>query len=373
MTAYDDDRVIALLHDAVPAVPDMPDRVSAVRHRAGRQRTRLMTQTLGSVVAVLLIAGVASALDGPRGASPAIRPVSDPVRVVADAFATQRSMRFDVTVHPSGAVPSLPPTYHGGLDGSITGAATADGALQVDGNLGLLSAIVLDSETGVHLRVVDGASYQSITTATQHPPAGKKWVRAEGKAGFDIADVTRLVRMAGALADSVTYVRNTVARGVPVAEYRVVVPAKYTHDTPLDLTVAIDADGLPRQIDADFDEVALFGPAMDDNTLAGLRFHVTANMFGYGDPVTITAPPAAEVITAHDLETLENQRVMSATDPFLDCMKAAQKTGNQITPAERAACDMKRPTGTTFSSGTDSGSVAYATAVPLSPQPSPTP
>src|SRR4051812_10133946 len=103
MTAYDDDRVIALLHDAVPPTPDMPDRVVAVRHRARRQRTQLWTQSLGAAVAVLLLAGVASAIGG-GGGSNTVHPVQDPLRLVADAFTAQRSVRFEVNINPVGSL-----------------------------------------------------------------------------------------------------------------------------------------------------------------------------------------------------------------------------------------------------------------------------
>jgi hypothetical protein len=377
MTAYDDERVIALLHDAVPATPDMPDRVVAVRHRAHRQRTHLWTQSLGAAVAVLLLAGVASAI-GSGGGSNTVHPVKDPLRLVADAFTAQRSVRFDVTAVPVGTLPaSITPAMRGKLDTHVTGAVTHDGDLQVDGNLGIIALAAFD-QIDFHVRIVDGVAYQTIGPG-ETAPKGKTWIRADGGTSLTADDLRRMLRAAGAFADSVTYLRASTARGVPVAVYRVVIPAKLTHDTPLDLTVAIDADGLPRRIDAEGDITALFGGGPED---PHIRVHLGADLYGYGDDVAITAPPAAEVTTQDKVIDASTARINKALDAERRCFEKAQADGNATQAETKACADAFRKASGGAESGLDSetfsssatvggSNMVVTTAVPMSPMPTP--
>jgi hypothetical protein len=333
MTTYDDDRVIALLHDAVPPVPELPDRLAAVRHRAGRQRARMWTQTLGVTVTVLLLAGVASAVSG--GGDPrTVRPVKDPVGLVVDAFTAQRSVRFDVTTHPVGDVPGVVAADRAKLDGHLTGALTRDGDLQVDGNLGIVSALTFD-DIDVHVRIVDGVTYSAVPRS-EPAPQGKTWVSSHDGHQVDATELRRMLRMAGAFADSVTYVRNTTSRGVPVAEYRVTMPVRYTNDLPVDLVVAIDADGLPRRIDANFAAGAMFPTDVESEHL-NFRIHVTAELFGYGENVVITPPPAGEVVTQDALDATANARIEADMNRYRQCFERAS-ADKMVTEAETKAC-----------------------------------
>jgi hypothetical protein len=369
MTIYDDDRVIALLHDAVPPVPELPDRLAAVRHRAGRQRARMWTQTLGVTVTVLLLAGVASAVAG-GGEPRTVRPVKDPVGLVADAFTAQRSVRFDVTMHPVGDVPGVAAADRAKLDGHLTGALTHDGDLQVDGNLGIVSALTFD-DIDVHVRIVDGVTYSAVPRS-EPAPQGKTWVSSHEGHQVDATELRRMLRMAGAFADSVTYVRNTTSRGVPVAEYRVTTPERYTNELPVDLVVAIDADGLPRRIDADFAAGAMFPTEVESEHL-NFRIHVTAELFGYGDDVAITAPPAGEVTTQDALDATANARIEADMKRYRQCVTKAS-ADKAMTEAEVATCGKFLESssggsfGTTHETFTSSGGVTVrpmpATASP---------
>ncbi len=348
MSAYDDERVIALLHEAVPPLPDAPDRVDAIRHVAGRQRTRIWTQSVGAVAGVLLVVGIAAAVAAP-GKSRTLRPVSDPLRVMTDAFLAQKSVRFDVTDHPVGTLPSLAPGDLQKVTGHLTGVATRDGDLQADGTIGFLALAAIDEIAPQHFRVVDGVGYRALGP-DDDAPAGKSWIRSDGDSTFDLVKLRQMLRLAEAVAENVRYVGPTTVRGVEAAEYHVTFPEKYTGDVSGDVTFALDADGLPRRIAADV--------VMDD-TEPGLRIHVTVELFGYGDAVSITAPPASQVVTEQELDRGTVQ-YGSAPNPSRECFQRLTANGGKPTQAEIQAC---------FARSSD-GATVFATLAPLAP-PSP--
>src|SRR5689334_20464850 len=100
MSRYDEDTIVALLHDAVPPVPDDHDRVELIKHRAGRQRATLWTQALGAVASVLLIVGVAAAVSNAGGSPAVVRPVSNPLDVLGEALTGITSVRFEASMQP---------------------------------------------------------------------------------------------------------------------------------------------------------------------------------------------------------------------------------------------------------------------------------
>lgn len=371
MSTYDDERVIALLHDTVPAVPDLPDRIVAIRHRAGRQRARMWSQTLGGTVAVLVVVGGTAALA--NGGKPCgIHPVQDPLRVATDAFVAQRSVRFELTTHVVGGLPAGADLITKS-DSDLVGAATRDGEVQLDGTFGFFGLLSGNAETSgdAHLRVVDGVTYQRGFTYQPAPPA-TPWIRMEGHSETSIAEITTALRVATAVVDHVTYTGTVEVRGASAASYRATIPARYTHGAAVDATFALDDEGRPVRLDAEF-PLSAFESELPAES-AGIRVHVRLELWDYGTPVTIEAPPADQVVTEAALNQLFEERHAAAQHALDLCIAKANSDG-RLTTAEHQACfDAYEQAG-------GDASVQYATptevqltpimvsAVPPSPRP----
>ena len=370
MSSYDDDRVIALLRDAVPPVPEAADRVVAIRSRAGRQRTVLWTQTLGAVASVLLVVGMAAAVSGPGGGDD-LRPLDEPVAALADALTREKSVRFEASMTP------IDPVAEAEFIAShATGAATRDGDVLLKGDLSFASLLGDDPREEREVRYVDGVTYVSVT-ARDNVPAGKKWLRTgEDAPSGGVAVITEMLRNVDSLATDVRHLRTTTVRGEPVEEYRLTIPARYAAGQAVDVTFALDAESRLRRAAAEFSWQRVIGyggsieydesvataravppvavatprvgmspsdgpqptkvwlnptagpsyevmppiptPRPDDDPL---NVRVEIELFGYGDDVAIVAPPASEVIAEDDFRPGGNDEL---ADVFEMCVEQAK-------------------------------------------------
>jgi hypothetical protein len=335
-----DARVVALLRDAVPPVPDAPGRLAAVRARAGHQRSTLWSQVIGAAAAVLLVTGVAAAIGAPRPGE--IRPSSRPFAHLAEKLASQTSVSFELTSRRLSNQSGEPAS--GAATSVATGAFARNGDMRLDGNLGML-AIASGGLGNLSMRSVGGVLYRGVTPF-EHPPAGKLWVREEIEStpAPSSADITGLVRKAVGYASNVHYVRQGVVRGTKVAEYVVTVPGHYLDGDDLSVSVALDADGLPRRLSADLSLrqlMAIASQSDDGYHMSGVSpssvpdyvVHAELELFDYGRPVDVTPPPASQVITAEELRDLQEKRFAHAQADYEACIRKAHEA------ADMRACD----------------------------------
>jgi hypothetical protein len=329
-----DDRVLALLRDAVPPVPDAPDRLAAVRARAGHQRSTVWSQVIGAAAAVLLVAGVAAAVGAPRPGE--IRPSSRPLAHLAEKLARQTSVSFELTTRRLTNEAGAP--QGSAATSALRGAYARNGDLHVDGNLGILGMSV--GERGdLSMRGVGGVTYRSVTPF-DHAPAGKIWVReTDGATATTGAQIESLVSKATAIARNVHYVRPGVVRDTKVGEYVLTVPGRYVGGTDLNVAFALDADGLPRRLSADVSLRQLFamtsaGSAGSDDGYDGADLapdagwsafvlHVELDLFDYGRPVDVSPPPTSQVIDAEALREMQEKKIARAQQDYETCLRKA--------------------------------------------------
>ncbi|HVF04490.1 MAG TPA: hypothetical protein VNA20_06610 [Frankiaceae bacterium] len=376
MNRYDEDRVIALLREAVPPVPDAPDRMAAVKHRAGRQRATMWTQTLGAVASVLLVVGVAAAVSGPEGPR-RIDPTDEPLKALALALVNQTSVRFEATMEPIGDPKPVP---EAGLTSEqvkevmtarVSGAATRDGDFSIAGDASFIQSWALgyDAAMGgsrataeelrydVDFRFVDGVAYRTAMP-DEDLPAGKKWVSDRNTDVQDVDDVRRAINLLGTIAENVRYVREYEIASEPVAEYELTVPAKATSSVPVKVRFALDAANRLRRVTSQFSftKLTMGGgyeemsaevqpPPMSFGSGTGsgwtgysqdtgqdpmppdadpLEVKVQVDLFGYGESVSITAPPAREVVTENELYGAPDSTAID------ECMEKAGKDQQKV-------------------------------------------
>jgi hypothetical protein len=264
---YDDERVVALLKDSVPEVPDSPARVDAVRRLAARQKAFVPIQALGAAASVVLVLAGVTAVARPGTASRELRPAADPVAALANGVRQRQSARFEMRVHVENGL--IAPT-----DTVLTGAFTKDGDALVDPSTsGTLST--------QEMRVVAGVTYRALMPGESAPP-GKRWVRMSRST--DGGPVVDLWTVPEHLRDA-RYVGRAVVRGVEVLEYEAtadtsVIPGV---DSVARMTFALDADGLPRRLASTVEG-------------GGSRVSFSMELFDYGARVVVTAPPSSEVV-----------------------------------------------------------------------------
>jgi hypothetical protein len=349
MTAHDDDRVRSALRDAVPPVPEMPDRVAAVRRRAGRQRAQLWTQTLGAAASVLVLLGLTAAVAGGGGSRP-VRPSSDPLAGLATKLAAQKSVSFEAWSQPAGPVtlPGMTTTVATeAMTGHVTGAFATKGTGRLDGDVGALGGIFFGASTEeAHLRLIDTSLYRNVTEG-DHAPAGKKWVYDKGEEEpLEPAAVARAIRIATAFAENVRYVGGSTLRGTEVAEYELTVPGRWVHGDDITVTFALDGDGLPRQISARLPITRLLGyPVSFEGDPASSSMppvpdalvDVRLELFGYGDDVEVERPPADEVIDQEAISAIQSRLFDQVMAHLEACLHKAGASTAARTVCEKAA------------------------------------
>ena len=319
MSRYDDDTIVALLRDSVPAGPEVADRVGAIRVRAGRQRAALWTQALGAVASVLLIVGVAAAMGTPaQTRTGPVAPVEDPLAALRAASADARSVYVDARMEPVGQ-PSLagseltPAQLRDMLTSHVVGALSRDGDAWFKGDFSFFNTSGMSgagNELEMEFRLVDGESFQSVPQGLT-VPAGKTWIRTEGDSS-DSGDVDRMLRMLAALAEDVRYVGQGAARGTPVAEYRMTLPKAVMKFGDVEVRFALDAESRLRRV---WGEVSWLGVM---EALAGersetrqdpLTVRIEIDLYDWDRRVDVAAPPADKVVTQEDLTGGMHDRV----------------------------------------------------------------
>lgn len=327
MSGYDDDRVIALLRESVPPPPDTaPDRITAIRQRAGSQRTAVWTQTLGVAASLVLVLGFAAVATGAGRGGP-VEPTARPLDALMEAFGKQTSLRFEARLRPVGDIDTTGSSLSQAqiaalITSEATGAATKDGDVQVDGDLSFLDSFGLGEgeqpkEAETHWRLVGGVLYRSMPPDPQHP--GKAWLASPSvPAGEGGVQLDRALRVAAAVAEDVRYVRNTTVRDTPVAEYRLTVPERYANGQALHVTFALDAQDRLRRIATEFSLLRLMagGEELPPGGPGDMRVRVEVELFGYGDRVQVEAPPAGAVL---DQDAYYNEQ----TERMSECMQNA--------------------------------------------------
>jgi hypothetical protein len=360
MTAYDDERVIALLKDAVPAVPDAPDRVASIRAVAGRQRSARWTQSLAAAAAVLLVVGLSSTLA--RGGPGDVRPADDPIGSMVTALQRQTSVAFDASMTQNGSVP-FPASS--GVDPATALAGHASGAVAKNGEADIevtLPSLLFGTTGSLHFLLTGGTSFRSVGPH-DGAPAGAKWVRSPGVPDF--AEALRSLPMITSLARDARYVRAGSVRGTPTAVYTVTVGKAVLHSaTDLVVLVELDSDALPRRITVDLPIATFFGDAGEElpdrsgdaalrDALRRATVHVEVDLFGYGRPVHVTAPPANEVTTDDAVASGLDAKRTAASDAFDACMAHGTESQRLLDTClrEREAVDGHACTGTFESAG----------------------
>jgi hypothetical protein len=243
----------------------------------------------------------------------------DPLALAAERTANADSARFEMTMEMAGAGQAFAATATGAVDNAsqratmsmdLSGLAQAFGAPAGTGSMSM--DMVMDGQV----------IYMRFPLLTQMLPGGKPWVRLDlvelAKRGdFDLGqlqsfsenDPRRTLDYLRAVSGEIETLGSEKVRGVQTTHYRAVVNLrKYPDLVPDELResvqeavdrlieqvgigavpveVWIDDDQLVRRMAMEFDVAAGTTPVASK---------VTMEMFDYGVPVSVTAPPAAEV------------------------------------------------------------------------------
>lgn len=263
---YDDERVVALLKESVPAVPDVPGRVDAVRRLAGRQRTFAQVQVLGAAASMVLVVAAVAAFVRPGGTDE-VRAVRDPARVMRTALERAGSYRFEVTtaVEQEGKPAEVD---------TMRGAATADDSVYV------IESAPREGRAEYRVRVVGGYAYRSPAPGEVLPP-GKRWVRMPASEWNE--RVSDFGKGRDGEEPEYRFVRSTTLDGVGVAEYEALTGPGQGMTSTSRITVALDAKGRTRRM-------------VVVSEAAPLRITMTITYSGFGEPVHVEPPPADEVV-----------------------------------------------------------------------------
>jgi len=280
-----------------------------------------------SGIAIVVAGALALAACGSSGPSTSATatPVQDGRRVVLASVVK--------TTAADSAKVSLEMSFGGGIGSGMT--ATAEGAvdfasgdseltMQLEG--GMLGSLL---PSGIETRTVDGVAYVHLPTGL---PSGKEWIAFDSKkvgsagdGGSSMAlgigggsDPTRILAYLEKVSNSVEKVGTETVRGVETTHYRANVDLakavdregapKSLHDALGDLDskigtvpvdVFIDADGLLRreQLSINFGS---FFPGAEGATGASSEsatINMTLDLFDFGSPVNVEAPPADQVVT----------------------------------------------------------------------------
>ncbi|HEU0132758.1 MAG TPA: hypothetical protein VFQ85_17385 [Mycobacteriales bacterium] len=298
----DDARVVALLKDAVPPPPDLPS-VDAIRATAGRQRYGRWTGALGSVLSVVLVAGLVTAA-GELAKGPRVRRVAEPVTAMAAAMGRQESVAFSLTTRRADlSRGTMFRDIESPFDLRVDGRFARDG----DGDATVrLPAFLADTPSGQpqRLLVVDGTIYRSVPEGSD-PRPNVHWVRRHEADGGVAARVLDALPRLPSMLTGARPVGDGSVRGVRTAVYEATLPRANGLLEDIKVRFELDRDDLPRRVTADLALGVLFG-AMDSSggrsLSGGPTVHVQLDLFDYGRPVRVVTPPENEVADDEPLE-----------------------------------------------------------------------
>jgi hypothetical protein len=296
MTMYDDSRVVTLLREIDPPLGP-PDRLQEVRRRAHRQESR-RTTALAGVLAVVLGAGVLSAFHfGDRGGTQILT-----VAGAADATAAARTARVTMRL-----------TFAGADAAALgTGSYTLSGPVDFEHQRFSLKGTLAGQ--GFELRGIGKDQW-----TTQLGITGKKWTHStddDRGRGFEQIDPARLLDLLTSKGEQVS--RKVVGdRTVFVLRVPsdVLTPGAPTEGGPMEVTVAVDENGLVRTLET----------TSESGTSVEVKIFMSYDDFGIA--VDVQPPPPGEVADIADL----TEQFRSSTQQFSGAPSAEQ---------QKQACDM---------------------------------
>jgi hypothetical protein len=179
---------------------------------------------------------------------------------------------------------------------------------------------------GIEVRTVDGVGYVKMPESLD-PEIGGKWLKTPGGLGggvpeFGQSDPTQFLAYLETVSTDVTKVGSDTIRGVETTHYhasldlgkavdRAEVPASLRDDLrnllqnkdaaaiPADLWV--DSNGLARRIKLTIDFAGTsFSIADVPTSASGLSITVSMDLYDFGVPVHVVAPPASDTIDMKD-------------------------------------------------------------------------
>jgi hypothetical protein len=301
MTMYDDSRVVTLLREIdTPLGP--PDRLRAVQQRARRQESR-RASALATVMAVVLIAGVVSALNLGDRSKTEVLTVAGAANATVDAGTARVTMKLTF---------SGPAATSFGGSGGYTLSGPVDFRHQRFAMKGRFMGETLE---------LRGIGRDRWTSQSGIP--GRKWShttdRSKGN-GFEQVDPARLLSVLTSKGEQVSRKqvgdRTVFVLRVPAD---VLTPGAPTEGGPEEVTVAVDEAGLVRTLEM----------TSEPDTTVEIKIRMSYDDFGID--VDVRPPPADEV----QEESTATGSSQSSSESFT--------VGSSSSPEDRKrTCDMLR-------------------------------
>lgn len=248
---YDDERVIALLKESVPAVPEVPTRVDSVRRIAARQRTAAVVRGVAAAASLLVVA-VSLVLLRP-GAASEVKPVRDPIPTMVRHFRSG-TVRVEASMGRPEDLRRIRAAYR--LDGSR----------------------MQEFRNGTETRIVDRTVYERAEDAAPGTP----WTRYTSRAPRPQPSLVASLEEWMPYVSDVRYAGQGKSRGVRVAEYTATMASEIVGmpDSPLSVRFGVDSKGRLRRFEARFTD----------------GYGYSFELYDWGKPVDVEAPPASEVV-----------------------------------------------------------------------------
>jgi hypothetical protein len=316
MTMYDENRVVTLLREIDPPMPP-PDRLLQVTRQARRHESR-RASALAGVMALVLAAGVVSALRLDTRGGAEVLSVASAARATTAAGSARVSMAVDITKSANPALPAGPlMTMTGLLDfdhnrWAMTGTFGAGGS-------------AFGGSRRFEMRAIGSDRWIKYAEPLPFGEAGKPWIhtveKQQGTATFaadaQSADPDRLLEVLTSKGTTLSQVQagdrtRTVLR-VPADVLGTFDPA--AQDAYADVTVESDSDGRIRLMTSEVTAKGL------GTTRATFRYD------DFGVEVDVQPPPG--------------HQVQEAPTPASSGTSQEFSVGTGSSPADRErACEM---------------------------------
>lgn len=170
--------------------------------------------------------------------------------------------------------------------GSDSGIPGASGGLSMD-------IITIGNDAWINMPLITGML--GVKTAWLHMNAsdlGPDFASSFGAPGGDPREM--LAGLADVSDSGVTEAGTETINGIETTKYEATI-ASPTGGGSVPITVWLDAEGLPRQVQMKIDSGMMGSSGAD---LGGGSINMTLNLVSYGDAVSIEAPPAKDVSEA---------------------------------------------------------------------------